>query len=217
MELRFLFKSSSGKPRVHTKRLPVVVGRSDAEDVKLRIPTDSVSRRHCEFFLDEAGSVCLRDLGSTNGTTVNGKKLDAAAVVPIRSGSVVKLGTVGFRVEFQKTSGKGDHDSDTIPIENAELPPRPDMIAPTEPMPPANQESPASQESLHFEPASESQEQDVEELAAAEAEPADGATGSDFAFLGEAAAADEPPAWPTADEPPAADDEKLGDFFKGLS
>ena len=217
MELRFLFKSSSGKPRVHTKRLPVVVGRSDAEDVKLRIPTDSVSRRHCEFFLDEAGSVCLRDLGSTNGTTVNGKKLDAAAVVPIRSGSVVKLGTVGFRVEFQKTSGKGDHDSDTIPIENAELPPRPDMIAPTEPMPPASQESPASKEPLHLEPATESQEQDVEELAAAEAEPADGATGSDFAFLGEAAAADEPPAWPTADEPPAADDEKLGDFFKGLS
>ncbi|MEX0687803.1 MAG: FHA domain-containing protein [Pirellulales bacterium] len=199
MELRFLFKSSSGKPRVHTKRLPVVVGRSDAEDVKLRIPTDSVSRRHCEFFLDEAGSVCLRDLGSTNGTTVNGTKLDATAVVPIRSGSVVKLGTVGFRVEFQKTSSQGDHDSDTIPIENAELPPRPDMIAPTEPMPPA------------------SEEQDFEELAAAEADPADGATGSDFAFLGEATAADEPPAWPTADEPPAADDEKLGDFFKGFS
>ena len=205
MELRFLFKSSSGKPRVHTKRLPVVVGRSDAEDVKLRIPADSVSRRHCEFFLDEAGSVCLRDLGSTNGTTVNDKKLDATAVVPIRSGSVVKLGTVGFRVEFQKTSSPGEHDSDTIPIENAELPPQPDMIAPTEPMPPAGSMPLASEE------------QDVEELAAAEAGPADGATGSDFAFLGEATAADEPPAWPTAAEPPAADDEKLGDFFKGLS
>ena len=63
MEVRFVFKNaSSGKPRSHSKRLPILIGRSDSTEIKLRIPTDSVSRRHCEFFLDESGRVCVRDL-----------------------------------------------------------------------------------------------------------------------------------------------------------
>jgi NADPH-dependent 2,4-dienoyl-CoA reductase/sulfur reductase-like enzyme/ferredoxin len=44
------------------------LGRSAAADVKL-------SRRHARFFTDERGRPCIEDLGSTNGTYVNGKRV----------------------------------------------------------------------------------------------------------------------------------------------
>jgi predicted component of type VI protein secretion system len=218
MEVRFLFKSTSGKPRLHSKRLPVVIGRSDAADVKLRIPTDSVSRRHCEFFLDESGTVCLRDLGSTNGTLLNGKLLEPKVAMPVTPKSAVKLGTVSFRVDFQAVDGQLDHDSDTIPIEAAEPPPA--ATAATEPLPP---QSAADLEAEPLEPA-------TEEFAPAVAEPAADAdeqpaadppvpAGDGFTFLdaGGAEVDEDEPQWPVADDAPAADDKGLDDFFKGLS
>jgi hypothetical protein len=34
MQVRFVFKSTSGKPpRTHSRGLPVIVGRSDAEEI----------------------------------------------------------------------------------------------------------------------------------------------------------------------------------------
>jgi len=199
MEIRFLFKSTSGKPRIHTKRLPVVVGRCDAEDVRLRIPIDSVSRKHCEFFFDdESGSVCLRDLGSTNGTLLNGDELAAQAAVPVESGSSVKLGTVIFRVEF--TPARHDPDADTIGIDEASVPPYAAQ-APTEPLPPRNEDDAADEEP---------------EL---EGDDDKSPAGSAFAFLGapgsEPADADNAEE-PEDDGPAAADDGNLEDFFKGL-
>ncbi len=217
MEVRFLFKSTSGKPKVHAKRLPVVIGRSDSADVKLRIPADSVSRRHCEFFLDEAGTVCLRDLGSTNGTLLNGKPLEPKVAMPVTARSAIKLGTVSFRVDFKASAGQHDHDSDTIPIEAAEPPPA--ATAATEPLPP---QAAAELEVEPLEPA-------TEELAPAAAasdsaggdEPAaDAPAGDGFGFLaaaGEQADEEEEPQWPVADDAPAADEKGLDDFFKGLS
>jgi diguanylate cyclase (GGDEF)-like protein len=50
------------------------VGRSSANYII--IDEDLVSRRHCEFFLDsDSGTVTLKDLGSRNGTYVNGSRL----------------------------------------------------------------------------------------------------------------------------------------------
>jgi pSer/pThr/pTyr-binding forkhead associated (FHA) protein len=120
MDVRFVFKGSSG-PRVHSKSLPVLVGRSDAPDIKLRIDKDSVSRRHCELFRNEAGQVCIRDLESTNGTFVDGRQLEPRVATPLSSGSSVKLGNVGFRLEYQigGAAARSPHDSDTIPIDAA--------------------------------------------------------------------------------------------------
>ena len=50
-----------------------VIGR--AEGCHLRPKTDAVSRRHCAILLDGDKAV-LRDLGSRNGTEVNGTKID---------------------------------------------------------------------------------------------------------------------------------------------
>jgi predicted component of type VI protein secretion system len=219
MQVRFVFKSSSGKPpRTHSRGLPVIVGRSDADEIKLRIPRDSVSRRHCELFLDEqTGQVCIRDLESTNGTYVDGRQLKVRVATPVSSGSTVKLGNVAFIVEYQLGSvGRSAHDSDTIPIDEATaagefeelepVGPEPAAgVAPTEPVDATKQIDAAVAED--------------DAAPAAEIVAAEPVAEGDFAFL---AAADDDAApasgaWPTDDDTPAAkEDASLDDFLKGL-
>ncbi|MEJ7585907.1 MAG: FhaA domain-containing protein [Acidimicrobiales bacterium] len=57
---------------------PVVLGRGAAATIDLGDP--SVSRRHCELHLD-AGTWVVDDLGSANGTTVNGRRIDKATAL----------------------------------------------------------------------------------------------------------------------------------------
>jgi len=56
----------------------VVLGRSRECDV--RVPDANVSRRHCEVAQDGASSWSVRDLGSTNGTELNGHKISGASL-----------------------------------------------------------------------------------------------------------------------------------------
>jgi hypothetical protein len=64
----------------------VVIGRSSACQIVLG--DDTVSRRHAELRYDD-GRWMLRDLGSSNGTYVNGRLVTEAEV---RAGDVVHLG-----------------------------------------------------------------------------------------------------------------------------
>lgn len=77
--------------------LPVVIGRG--QRASFRIPHGQISRRHCEL-LESKGSVFIRDLGSTNGTMVKGTMLPSKTKVPVRSGSVIRLGDLAFRVNY---------------------------------------------------------------------------------------------------------------------
>ena len=69
-----------------------VVGRAVTSDVPIYDPT--VSRRHAEVFLSEGG-VGIRDLGSSNGTFLNGEKITDAVA---RDTDMVTFGKVAFRV-----------------------------------------------------------------------------------------------------------------------
>lgn len=65
----------------------------------LCVPDSHVSKRHFEIFLDESGSCFVRDLGSTNGTYVNGTELSRFQAREIANGDVIDLqGGVGFLV-----------------------------------------------------------------------------------------------------------------------
>lgn len=68
----------------------VTVGRRADQDIVLPDPT--VSRTHLWLVRTEGG-VAVRDLGSTNGTRVNGRPLGPGAVV-LRPGDRVHVGTV---------------------------------------------------------------------------------------------------------------------------
>lgn len=54
-----------------------------------------VSRLHCRFMLDDRDRLDVEDLGSTNGTWVNGQKVEKA---PLVEGDKVKIGRVEFAV-----------------------------------------------------------------------------------------------------------------------
>ena len=56
-----------------------VVGRK--EDADLRLDHKSVSKMHCVIVKTD-GLLLLRDLGSTNGTRVNGQRVRRAALLP---------------------------------------------------------------------------------------------------------------------------------------
>ena len=55
-----------------------LVGRHD--DCQLRIKSSQVSRRHCEIF-EKKGLLLVKDLGSSNGTYVNGKRIEQQQVL----------------------------------------------------------------------------------------------------------------------------------------
>ncbi|GIU84607.1 MAG: hypothetical protein KatS3mg008_1382 [Acidimicrobiales bacterium] len=59
-----------------------------AEDADVRITDPKVSRRHAEISL-RRDRYLLRDLGSTNGTFLNGRRIDQSALV---DGDVIRLG-----------------------------------------------------------------------------------------------------------------------------
>ena len=73
----------------------IVVGRAPESDVQF--PDRSVSRRHCAIARDETGWR-LEDLGSTNGTVVNGQPIARAGAeaVTLHEGDEIVLGYSRF-------------------------------------------------------------------------------------------------------------------------
>ncbi len=67
------------------------IGR--AADNSLQLPDASISRYHAMLGQDETGQLRLTDLGSTNGTFVNGKRLPDRTPVPLKDGDRVQFGT----------------------------------------------------------------------------------------------------------------------------
>jgi hypothetical protein len=72
------------------------LGRSRQCDVVVDDP--NVSRTHAEL-RPRGGSWVLTDLGSTNGSSVNGRRIDAPTVV--RPGDEIELGTATMKFELQ--------------------------------------------------------------------------------------------------------------------
>jgi pSer/pThr/pTyr-binding forkhead associated (FHA) protein len=68
-----------GGPPIDINKDMVVVGRK--EDCDVRLEHKSVSKMHCVLVKTD-GLLLLRDLGSTNGTRVNGTRVRRAALLP---------------------------------------------------------------------------------------------------------------------------------------
>ena len=83
-----------GTPSVDIVKDLTLVGRR--EECDLRIPHKSVSKMHC-IIVRTDGLLLLRDLGSTNGTRVNGQRVRRAALLP---NDQVSIAGFKFRVFF---------------------------------------------------------------------------------------------------------------------
>ena len=77
--MRVRLVSIDKKPHIDLEKEITVIGRGPECDVK--IEDKSVSKLHCVLVRNE-GVVLLRDLGSTNGTRVNGRRVRRAALLP---------------------------------------------------------------------------------------------------------------------------------------
>jgi adenylate cyclase len=90
----FKLLSTSGEQSIDLQLgRKLVVGRAVTSDVPIYDPT--ISRRHAEIVLTESG-VRVTDLGSSNGTFLNGAKITEAEA---GANDVVTFGKVAFRVK----------------------------------------------------------------------------------------------------------------------
>jgi predicted component of type VI protein secretion system len=92
VELRVLEGRQQGKAiPLHVRQF--LIGRE--QDCHLRPNSDLVSRHHCVFTLDDF-ALRLRDLGSTNGTFVNGQRIQGQVV--LKPGDHVSVGKLSFEI-----------------------------------------------------------------------------------------------------------------------
>ena len=72
---------------------PIIVGRAPGADIL--IPDDVVSRRHARFTL-MGGDLMVEDLGSANGTRLNGEPV--TQIQRCSEGDVIRIGDVDIKV-----------------------------------------------------------------------------------------------------------------------
>jgi len=85
-----LFKKDGSRKAFSLPSSVTVIGR--CSDCDLYIPLMPISRRHCQLNHDE-GVLKIRDLGSRNGTYLNGKRISEAVV---EAGDYIKVGPLKF-------------------------------------------------------------------------------------------------------------------------
>jgi pSer/pThr/pTyr-binding forkhead associated (FHA) protein len=118
-----LVKSGSLKGQRFAVKSPVInIGRADYNDVQL--PDPSISSTHVKLQLRE-GVWSLTDLGSTNGTTVDGEK--AEDDMPLSPGALLKLGDVSLSFE--------PHDEAPARLDRTALLTKPEPTPPPSPLP----------------------------------------------------------------------------------
>jgi len=74
-----------------------LIGRE--QDCHLRPGSESVSRHHCAITIDDF-TVRVRDLGSSNGTSINGKRI--IGVHEANPGDALQIGNLDFEIVFNK-------------------------------------------------------------------------------------------------------------------
>jgi pSer/pThr/pTyr-binding forkhead associated (FHA) protein len=95
MDVKFvMFKENGERKDFPLQSGRTVIGRK--ADCDLRIPLADISRRHAEVAIDPRG-VALKDLGSSNGTYVNNKRVTEMV---LKAGDHVVIGPVVFTIQI---------------------------------------------------------------------------------------------------------------------
>lgn len=102
---KLVFESEGRRHEIVLTNRPVSLGRSDEADYQL--PTKLASRIHAQVFPRERGW-WVEDLGSSNGTVVNGNKIGKP--MPLVPGDVITLGDVDLKFEGVAAAPAGPPD-----------------------------------------------------------------------------------------------------------
>ena len=116
----------------------VVLGREEGADISLRDP--EVSRQHARVSW-QAGTYVLEDLGSTNGTFLNGMQITGQR--PLRPGDSIGLGQTILVLQPQAVAEPAPMAAPRTAV--AQPPPQPAYVPPPQPAyaPPAPRPAPA--------------------------------------------------------------------------
>lgn len=101
LALRFISGKFQGSEYALTDSGEMLVGRSG--DVQIVLSEDMVSRRHARIVYD-GQRITIEDLGSTNGTFVNGEKIKRC---DLKEGDRVLIGSSIFKVVYADTAAAG--------------------------------------------------------------------------------------------------------------
>lgn len=121
------------------------IGRSSAADLTLDDP--SLSRLHADVCLD-AGGARIRDRDTTNGTDVDGERIDAGGWTALRAGSTIALGSHRLEVRSGRPRGcttRPDHEGHLAVITSPSVSPQPPAVTvsfPDRPTPPGRRRLP---------------------------------------------------------------------------
>jgi pSer/pThr/pTyr-binding forkhead associated (FHA) protein len=85
-----MFRADGERKSFSITRDVTVIGRR--EDCDFRIPLGDISRKHCRL-IKEDSVLKIEDLGSSNGTYINGKRIHEAE---LQAGDTVQIGPVVF-------------------------------------------------------------------------------------------------------------------------
>jgi pSer/pThr/pTyr-binding forkhead associated (FHA) protein len=120
----------------------LVIGRE--EDCHLRPDSEFVSRHHCALLLDDY-TLRIRDLGSKNGTFVNGRRIGTGDTILLHD-DVISVGETTLLIDLNQPrtqqpeaqpalEGTGVFEGETVPSETPAVdPPRADPQAIVPPM-----------------------------------------------------------------------------------
>ena len=100
MDVKLIMFREDGTRRVFALQGgATTIGRKT--DCDIRIPLVEVSRRHAEISVDDDGAV-LRDLGASNGTFLNNRRISEEDLEP---GDQILIGPVVFTVQIDGEPG----------------------------------------------------------------------------------------------------------------
>lgn len=105
-----MFRSDGERRSFSIARDMTVVGRR--EDCDLRIPLGEVSRKHCRVVRD-GDMLKIEDLGSSNGTYLNARRVQEALLAP---GDSIQVGPVVFVLQIDGTPADDELSPVTIEI-----------------------------------------------------------------------------------------------------
>src|SRR4051794_21542872 len=112
----------------------LVIGRSTPGIGSLGGDSE-ISRVHARVFRDPSGQLTVEDLGSTNGTFVNGNRISSPT--PLRPGDELRVGQTTLGVEGGAVAEGATAVGQPIPPVVAPPPPAAAATPPTQPLPPA--------------------------------------------------------------------------------
>lgn len=91
-EIKLLFVAGNQLLRkvklIKGSHLVLTIGKAEGQ-VDILIPDNTVSRQHAQIICDTQGQLLLQDIGSSNGTFVNGNRLNVGVPVKINPGDEI--------------------------------------------------------------------------------------------------------------------------------